>query len=345
MSVSRAQPLYRRQELAFSTQYAELKERCRNEAQLLAGTPGSLSLRTGTGHAYWYRRYYAVPTKEAEDFVCKQGDDAALALMRQRIDFATWAQQQVRALRQLGFQVADKDVARVLVELYNRQLMAAGLVVVGTLAYMAWLNDLGVVAVAVRTQDIDLARRQKLRLAAPLSLLEAVAASQLEFTPVPGMPSERPSTSLKRPGKDGLRVDVLIPGKTLGQVVAVPELLWHAQTVPHYDYLLQAERRIAMLAAGHCVPVNTPAPERLMWHKLYSSARRASDRSKAEKDLRQAATLAAVLVEVDDLSLERTLPEVPAEVVAAAKSRLPSLQALLQAHPQTLEQMEAVLRR
>jgi hypothetical protein len=248
-------------------------------------------------------------------------------------------------LRQLGFQVADKDVARVMVELYNKRLFAAGLVVVGTLAYMAWLNELGAVAVAARTQDIDLARRQRLKLAAPLSLLDAVAATRLEFVPVPGMPHTAPSTSVKRPGKDGLRVDVLTAGAVLGELVPVPELQWHAQAVPYYDYLLRETRQVAVLAGGHCVPVNAPAPERLVWHKLYSSARRTSDRIKAEKDLRQAATLAAILVEVDDVPLEQTLSGIPSEVLAAAKSRAASLRALLQAHPQALEQMDKALTR
>lgn len=345
MPVTRLQSLYRRQELAFSTQYAELKERSVNEGDLLSGTPGSLSLRTGTGHAYWYRRYYAVPGKEREDLVCKDGDVDSLRAMRQRIDSAQWVQEQVRALRRLGFQVADKDVAQVLVELYNKRLFAAGLVVVGTLAYMAWLNDLGAIGVAARTQDIDLARRQRLALAAPLSFLETVAATRLEFVPVPGMGNAAPSTSVKRPGREGLRVDVLTPGKTLGQAVPIPELRWHAQTVPHYDYLLKETRHVALLAGGHCVPVNAPAPERLVWHKLYSSASRTSDRIKAEKDLRQAATLAAILVEVDDVVLEQTLSEIPQEVLAAARSRMPALKTLLRAHPQALEQMEKALTR
>lgn len=343
MPVARLQPLYRRQELAFSTQYAELKERSVNEGELLSGTPGSLSLRSGTGHAYWYRRFYAVPGKEQEDLVCKDGDADSLRAMRQRIESAQWVQEQVRALRRLGFQVADKEVAQVLVELHNKRLFAAGLVVVGTLAYMAWLNELGAIGVAARTQDIDLARRQRLALAAPLSFLETVAATRLEFVPVPGMGNAAPSTSVKRPGREGLRVDVLTPGKTLGQVVPIPELRWHAQTVPHYDYLLKEPRRVALLAGGRCVLVNAPAPERLVWHKLYSSARRTRDRIKAEKDLRQAATLAAILVEVDDVSLDQTLSGIPSEMWAAAKSRAASLTALLQAHPQALEQLSKVL--
>jgi hypothetical protein len=154
-----------------------------------------------------------------------------------------------------------------------------------------------------------------------------------------------PSTSVKRPGREGLRVDVLTHGKTLGQIVPIPELQWHAQTVPHYDYLLEEPRQVALLAGGHCVPVQAPAPERLVWHKLYSSASRSGDRIKAEKDLRQAATLAAILVEVDDAVLEPTLSDTPRAVLAAARSRMPALEALLQAHPQVLEQMQTALGR
>jgi hypothetical protein len=228
-----ARALYARHELAFRTQYAELAERSRNEGRLLPGTPGTLSLRTGTGHGYWYRRYYAVAGRQSEDLVCKDGDAAALEAMRARIEFAAWAERQVRALRQLGFQVADKDVARVLVELSNRALFDGGLVLVGTLAYMAWLNELGLRAVASRTQDVDLARRQALKLAAPLSFLQTMQGTQLEFVPVPGLAPGAPSTSVKRRGQDGLRVDVLTPGTQLGRLVALPELQWHAQAVPH----------------------------------------------------------------------------------------------------------------
>lgn len=347
MPATRLQPLYRRQELAFSTQYAELKERCTSEAKRLPGAPGSLSLSRGTGHAHWYRRYYAVPGQKLEEFVCKDGNVDALRAMRQRIESAQWVQQQVRALRRLGFQVADLDVGRVLVELYNQQLFFGGMVLVGTLACMAWLNDLGAVGVSARTQDIDLARRQRLALAAPLSFLETVAATRLDFVPVPGMGNAAASTSVKRPGREGLRVDVLTPGKTLGQVVPLAELQWHAQTVPHYDYLLKEPHRVALLAGGHCVPINAPAPERIVWHKLYSSASASGggDRVKSEKGLRQAATLAAILVEVDDVVLEQTLSDTPRELLTAARSRLPSLKLLLQAHPQALEQMEMALGR
>lgn len=338
-----AKPLYRRLELNFHTQYAEVKERARTELDLLPGTPGTLTLRTITGQGYWYRRYKAVAGKEVEDFVCRQEDEAARQAMQWRIDAAVWMQSQVRQLRTLGMQVVDKDAARLLVELHNRRLFAAGLSLVGTLAFMSLLNDLGAVAIAGRTQDIDLARRQALKLAAPVPFLEAVQATLLEFFPVPGLAPSAPSTSVKRPGAEGLRVDLLVPGEELGGVIPVPELAWHAQTVPFFDYLLQAPRAGAVLAGGHCIPANLPDPARFVWHKLYSSTKRHSDTAKARKDLQQAAVLAAVLADLEGGALEEAAAAAPGEVLEAANTRLPALQELLAAHPAAVNALHAAV--
>jgi hypothetical protein len=76
-------------------------------------------------------------------------------------------------------------------------MLGAGLTIVGTLCYTAWLNELGAKAVSARTQDIDLAARQSLKLAAPQSFLDAMQATRLGFVPIPGMPSQAPPTPVK----------------------------------------------------------------------------------------------------------------------------------------------------
>jgi len=333
-------PLYRRHELAFRTQYAELKEQARAAGPLLPGTPGTLYERHGTGYGYWYRVYYAMPGRQVEELIGSSSDSTALEAMRSRIEAAQWMARQVTDLRKLEFQVADKGVAQVLVELHNRGAFAAGLAVVGTLCYMAWLNELGAKAVAVRTQDLDLARRQRLKLATPLSFLETVQATRLPFVAVPGLPSASPSTSVKLPGPDGLRVDMLAPGRVLGAAVRVPELDWHAQAIPHCDYLLDEPTPAALLAGSHCVPVLLPSTERLVWHKVYASATRHGEPEKASKDLLQAATLAAILVEQQDAPLADAYRAAPAALRSAARRTLTALRRLLAAHPQTLEQVE-----
>lgn len=338
-------PSYREHELAFRTQYAELKERTLAAGALLPGTPGSLALRSGTGYGYWYRVFYPVPGKPSEEMVCKESDTAALEAMRDRMAFGEWVSAQVSALRKLGFQVADKATARVLVELHNRQAFEAGLVLTGTLACMAWLNELGAIAVTARTLDIDLARRQQLKLGAPLPFLTTMQATGLPFVSVPGLPSTMPSTSVKLPGVQGLRVDVLAPGRKLGATVKIPELQWSAQAVPYYDYLLDGAEAGAMLAGGHCIPVRLPQAARFVWHKLYSSTRRRGSPEKAAKDRQQALVLGAVLADTDVLTLQLAFKQAPASMIVPIKPLLESLAGSLRKHPALEEALRECLSR
>ena len=302
--------------------------------ELLPGTPGSLTLREGTGHAYWYRVFYPVPGKTEEKFICNETDADKLESVRQQIAYHEWAAKQVSNLRKLGFQVADKSVARVMVELHNRHAFEAGLVLVGTLAFMSWLNELGGMAVAARTQDVDIARNKRLKFAAPLPFLETIKATGLPFVPVPGMPSHTPSTSVKLSGVQGLRVDVLTPGDVLGAIVTVPELEWCAQAVPFYDYLLEDPEPAAILAGGHCIPVKLPQAARFVWHKLYASTQRRGFKEKAEKDRQQALVLGGLIADHEAHLLTDAWQAVPAAMAEAIRPLSNKLVAAAEGHPE-----------
>jgi hypothetical protein len=333
-----SKPLYRLHDIALRALYAEVKGRANATGDLLPGTPGTLVKRAGTGQEYWYRSFHPMPRKRSEQFVGTASDSAAYQAMQSQIANSEWTTKQVAALSKLGYQVADKSVASVLVELRNRRLFEAGLVVVGTLAYVSWLNEYGAVAAAAGAHDVELARRQTLKLVTPVSFLSAMHATQLPFAPIPGMPSKNPPTSLKLPGAEGRRVDILAPGPLLGEIVTVPELQWHAQTIPFYDYLLEDSRAAAALAGGHCIPIMLPDVARMIWHQLYSSTRGRKDPAKAERDLVQAATLAAILVEQESALLRESYREAPRELRNAAHSRLPRLEKLLAEHPQARDE-------
>ena len=96
----------------------------------------------------------------------------------------------------------------------------------------------------------------------------------------------------------------------------MPELQWHARTIPFYDYLPREPRVAAILAGGHCVSVNLAAPGRFVWHKLDASAARAGFAEKGQKDIVQAATLAVVLIKHDGAILSDSLRDAPTEMVA-----------------------------
>ncbi len=258
--------------------------------------------------------------------------------MQGRIANSVWTAKQVAVLGKLGYQVADKSVAGVLVELHNRRIFQDGMVVVGTLAYVIWLNEYGAVAATAGAQNVKLARRQALKLATPISFLSAMHATQLPFVLIPGVPRKNPSTSMKLPGAEGCRVEVFTPGPLWGEIVALPELDWHAQTVPFYDYLLEGSRAGVALAGGHCIPILLPDAARMIWHNLYSSTRRGEDPDKAERSLVQAATLAAILIEQESVLLRESYREAPRELRNAAHSQLPRLEKLLAEHPRARDE-------
>ncbi len=337
--------LYRLHETAIRALYAELKARANCTAELLPGTPGTLVKRAGTGHEYWYRSYYPAPRKRSEHFVGTVSNAAAYQAMQSRIAVSELTTKQVAALAKFGYQVADKVIASVLVELRNRKMFDAGLVVVGALAYSSWLNEYGAMSAlpgalspAAKPQNLlALARRQPLKLATPATFLATMQATQLPFTGQPGSSSKKKPTSVRLPGA-GLRVDLFAPGPIAGECVAVPELGWHAQTMPFYGYLLEGSREAAILAGGHCIPAQLPEVARLVWYRLYTSTRRGNDAALAESDLLQAATLAALLVERDAALLRESFRAAPRELRNAALSRLPRLDGVLAEHTGTRDE-------
>lgn len=320
-----------------------MKERALAEPALLPGTPGTLIKREGSGAGYAYRTYYPVPgAKQKEDLIGRWDDAEKKREAMERIEFAFWMEAQLSSFRKLGFQVADKKTARILVELHNRGLFAAGLSLVGTLAYAVWLNELGIVTVAARTQDVDLARGRPLKLAAPLSFLEAMTATSLPFVPVPGMPSTEPSTSVKLPGAEGLRVDLLVSGRVLGKPVQVPEMTWSAQQIPFYNYLLEAPTQAVVLAGGHCIPVCVPQVGRFVCHKLYSAANRGASREKAEKDLQQAKLLLAALAESDPPERAAAFAALPTKMRISVLDSIRKIQPALAAYPEAEDFLKAL---
>jgi hypothetical protein len=330
--------LYRLHETAIHSLYAELKERANSISELLPGTPGTLVKRAGTGHEYWYRSYYPAPNRRSEQFVGTVSNAGAYEAMQSRIAHSEWTAKQVAALSKFGYRVADKVVASVLVELHNRGAFKAGMVVVGTLAYLSWLNEYGAIATVAKTHDpLELARRQILRLTAKSSFLATLQATQLPFAEVPGASIKKPSTALTLSG-GGLRVELFAPGPISGEIVFVPELDWHALAIPFYDYLLEGSRDAGILAGGHCIPAMLPDVTRMIWYKLYASTRHGRDLALAEKDLAIAATLAAILIERDGVLLRESYREAPRALRNAAHSRLPRLEGFLAEHPQARDE-------
>ncbi len=311
-----ARALFRRHDPVSQTKYQELKQLARAQKRVLNGTPGTLKQRTQSGKRYWVREYIRADGRKVDEYLGPETsvEETRLQALRAEIDLARALASGSGTLRLLGYQRMERKAAAVLEVFFNRGLIQAGLTLVGAHAYGALLNELGVLAPGYKTQDIDVARSAPLAAALPdgTTFHHLLKESGLPFVPVPGMPSHRPCASFKLPGAETLAVDLLIPGKRVGELVAAKELQAHAQAVPLLDFLIAEPLEGIILSPNQVIPVKLPSPERFVLHKLFASQSRTFDRGKAGKDLDQAATLAAALEEETPGRLSELFRRMPA---------------------------------
>jgi hypothetical protein len=193
-------------------------------------------------------------------------------------------------LRQGGAQLADVPSARIISGLANAGVFRLGAVLVGTHAFVALANVLGVRwRSSLRTQDVDVAVDRVLEVGVPQTeadLPKALEALNVGFLPVPGLNPKAPSTSFKVRGQS-LRVDLLTParGPRDGKPVHIERLKAAAQPLELLDYLLESALP-APLVNGSASLVNVPDPARFALYKLIVS-----------KDGEQATELLEVLYE------------------------------------------------
>ena len=343
--------LFTKQPMALQTAFAELKRQALEQPVVLVGTPGSVVTRTNAGRRFLYRDYYDPTGKKAGDYIGPEQDPAAqsrAAEVREQIAFANHLLEEAALLVQNGYVRVEPRTNAILAALANNLLFRAGAVLVGSHAYGALLNDLGARSAATGTEDVDVARGRPLSLSEDAkSFEEMLQDSRVPLHPVPQLDRRMPPTSFKPPGRDRLRVDLLMP--TSGPAVktlSVPELDAHATALPWLRYLTDETLPGLVIGRSAMIPVNLPRPERLAWHKMLVSQIRHETAEKAPKDLEQAATLVAILAEAAPDSVEAAFAAVPRGARATTKEGGRRVLARLKTttHEQAVDLIEGLVR-
>lgn len=299
--------------LEIQTLYAELMDRLRLQERTrgFSHLEGGFAQKTVRGAAYWYfrssegpggqREFYLGPDDEATRAVMAAYREAKADASTERADLARL----VAMLRSGGALATDTPSARVIQGLAAAGVFRLGGVLVGTHAFLALGNALGVHwSSSLRTQDVDIAAPRRMEIAVPgaeglthAHVPMALEALQMGFLPVPGFDPRSPHTAFKVRGKE-LRVDLLTPGTGRSEApVPIPRFAAAAQPMAFLDYLLEAPIEAAILAATATL-VRVPDPARFALHKLIVAGQRpAVEQAKAAKDRLQATELLAVLDE------------------------------------------------
>lgn len=289
--------LTRPHERALTLLFAEIGEIVARHRQVLLGTPGSLDERTNeNGTRFWVRRYSDAVGRRLETYLGTKDDPEVvreISGLADQIAATNAIISQVRLLARAEFVTVDRKAFYTLASLHNHGLFRAGALVIGSHAYGALLNALGVKAVGYTTEDVDIARHEQLALPGVPPFIEMLRATGIDFFEVPAL-------------------DLLVPSRGEDYpTIAVPELKAHATGLPYLAYLLGASQELPILSSHGAVLVRVPLPERYAVHKLMVSQLRAKTSAKPEKDLRQAAILIDALAERFPGAVEDALKAVP----------------------------------
>jgi len=314
-----AHPLYYRHEKSLSALYSDIESHARQVQTVFPGTAGSVIQRKNAGGTVFYsHQYYDGEGKKRERYLAAPvgaaAADAQAGALRDKIAEVKALVPALRLLGREGYHLADPKTYATLASLHNHGVFSAGGTLIGSHAYGALLNQLGVHAAAYRTEDIDIARSEPLAFdpAPDASFLEMLRGSGVDFVEAPRINVREPSTAFKQAGRSRFHVDLLVPsaGRDF-RVVPVPELKAHATGLPFLRYLLAETRRVALIAREGCCGIRVPEPQRMALHKLLIAQLRSTTSSKSAKDLDQGCVLLAVVGDSDEQAVVEAATQVP----------------------------------
>ena len=269
---------------------------------------GTFVTKKVKGRLYWYLQYSEAGVQKqvylgAESQLLKE-TIARWRWEREKAQTALSERQRLCAmLRQGGALFFDIQEANILDLLAKSGLFHLGIILVGTHAFRAYANMLGVNwhGSAIRTFDFDLAQHPDINLALTADTgidLEAVLErAHMGFIPIPTFDPRHPTTSFKVAGQE-IKIDLLAPliGPPTSTPIPLPALKSYAQPLRFLDYLIEESVQTVLLGKDGIL-VNVPLPARFAWHKLIiANHRPVTEHGKREKDLMQARQLLDILV-------------------------------------------------
>ena len=293
--------------LTAQTAYAQLLETAltAEHVRSVADLPGSFASKTVRGAKYWYFQYTEPSGKLRQVFVGPDTSPVHALMARKAQPSAVVALGPLaRSSAALGCAEILPRHLRVLQRLAEYGFFRAGGVLIGTHAFLAFANMLGVRwGDGSRTQDIDFAHAGKsLSLALPgnvqVQTHEAIKSLEMGFLPVSGLASKAGATYLN-PREPDFKLDFVTTLHRKGmQPYEHPQLGVTLQPLKFMEFSLENVQQAVLFAGDRCVVANVPQPARYALHKLLIyGEREGSFATKSSKDLLQARLLLNYLKE------------------------------------------------
>ncbi len=294
-------PLFEPLQLSAQTSYAQLLDAAQmaDLARSVSSLPGSFARKRVKDNTYWYFQHTDVSGHLRQIYVGPDNERTrALVDAHDRGESSQRLQSLIKSTIVLGCEPVLLPHFRVIRRLADYGFFNAGGVLVGTHAFLAYGNMLGVRwGETSRTQDVDFAHAGKqMAIALPgnvrVDAHAAIESLAMGFLPVLTVAGNA-GASYATPSNPDFQLDFLTPlHRRANEPYVHPQLKVTLQPMKFIEYLLEDVQQAALFSAEGVVVVNVPHPARYALHKLIVFAeRRATRRVKANKDLRQSAAL------------------------------------------------------
>lgn len=343
--------MYQRLPVSAQTAYAQLLEACQAGDYLrgVAHLPGSFSPKVIKGIRYWYFQYREIDGKLKQVYLGPDSPTVQAIIAKKSIEapeleaIARLAQAAIA----LGCAPVPFHQYRVVERLADYGFFRAGGVLVGTHAFLAYGNMLGVKwGSGDQTHDLDFAHAGKnlsVALHSDLSVdvKGAIDSLNLGFLPVSNFAGKSGATFLN-PKNPEFRLDFLTTIHRGGETPYV-----HAQFgVPlqplrFMEFSLENIQQAVMFFGKYAVLVNVPDPARYAVHKLIITSERAgSFAAKLDKDYKQVACLLSVLMESSPISVETAMQDAASRGPAWRKNLASGFKVFSKRYPELAEQVK-----
>lgn len=297
---------YRELSLGAQTAYAELADQVLTlEIQAsLSGLSGAFHKRTLKGREYWYFGYRDIDGKGRMVYVGPNTDrvQSLVARFRAQKQSASLVPQANAAIA-LGCGATMPKHFKLIKRLSDYGLFRAGGILIGTHAFLAYGNMLGVRwNEGSLTLDIDFAHAgNNISLALPtdvqLDVHTALESLEMGLLPITQL-SGRTGAQYRNPRDPELRLDFVTSLHRTPTPVVVPRLNVALEPLKFMEFSLEGTTQGCLLSREGACTVNLPAPERFAVHKLIVYGERpVAQRTKSTKDLHQAAALISHFLE------------------------------------------------
>jgi hypothetical protein len=326
------------------TAYAQLFEAAlaADHVRSVADLSGSFASKTVKGRTYWYYQCTQPSGVLTQHYVGPDGPAVRKLIAGSKAPGALAALEPlVRVAQALGCATVIPKHERVLRRLAEYGFFRAGGILVGTHAFLAYGNMLGVAWTQPGlTHDIDFAHAGRaLSLALPGTLEvktgAAIDSLAMGFLPITQLAGKSGATFLN-PKEPEFRLDFLTTRHRGGEEpFHHPQLNVTLQPLPFMEFPLQHVEQAVVFSREKAVLVNVPDPARFALHKLIVYGERTgSYRAKAGKDLSQAASLLAYLWEHQRRTVVTALDDLHDRGKGWTSRFTVGSQALLNAHPE-----------